>query len=154
MLYNAWHIGLEFWSQYLNSASLGKWHLLSFCHIKEIYQNIDHNNFDYTKTLSSIFSSLFQMSMVFQMHRINVHSLHFSYITFASIAIIILPAPSINSNLNGEKCYDLGRIDQNIIPDVDIVLPDSLDDIENLFGTVSNSTPEESEIRFASLLKW
>ena len=93
------------------------------------------------------------MSMVFQMHRINVHSLHFSYIIFASIAIIILPAPSINSNLNGKKCYDLGRIDQNIIPEVDIVVPDSLDDIENLFGTVTNSTPEETEIRFASLLK-
>ena len=87
--------------------------------------------------------------MVFQMHRINVHSLHFSYIIFASIAIIILPAPSINSNLNGEKCYDLGRIDQNIIPEVDIVIPDSLDDIENLLGTVTNSTPEEPEIRFA-----
>ena len=87
------------------------------------------------------------------MHRINVHSLHFTYITIASIAIIILHAPSINSNLNEAKCYDLGRIDQNIIPDVDIVLPDSLDDIENLFGTVSNSTPEDPEIRFASLLK-
>ena len=87
--------------------------------------------------------------MVFQMHRINVHSLHFSYIIFASIAIIILPAPSINSNLNGKKCYDLGRIDQNIIPEVDIVVPDSLDDIENLFGTVTNSTPEGPEIRFA-----
>ena len=89
------------------------------------------------------------MSMVFQMHRINVHSLHFSYIIFASIAIIILPAPSINSNWNGKKCYDLGRIDQNIIPEVDIVVPDSLDDIENLFGTVTNSTPEGPEIRFA-----
>ena len=87
--------------------------------------------------------------MVFQMHRINVHSLHFSYIIFASIAIIILPAPSINSNLNGKKCYDLGRIDQNFIPEVDIVVPDSLDDIENLFGTVTNSTPEGREIRFA-----
>ena len=93
------------------------------------------------------------MSMVFQMHRINVHSLHFSYITFASIAMMILPAPSINSNLNGEKCYDLGRIDQNIIPGVDIVLPDSMDDIENLFSTVTNSTPEEPEMRFDLLLK-
>ena len=53
---------------------------------------------------------MFQMAVVFQFHRINQHPLHLSYITFAFIAIIMLPSPNKSSDDSGRHCYDLGKI--------------------------------------------
>ena len=50
------------------------------------------------------------MAVVFQFHRINLHPLHLSYITFAVVAIILLPSPKRDSEYNGKHCYDLGTI--------------------------------------------
>ena len=53
------------------------------------------------------------MAVVFQFHRINLPPLHLSYITFAMLAIILLPSPNQNSNHCGTQCYDLGTMSMN-----------------------------------------
>ena len=53
------------------------------------------------------------MAVVFQFHRINLPPLHLSYITFAMLAIILLPSSNQNSNHCGAQCYDLGTISVN-----------------------------------------
>ena len=60
--------------------------------------------------LSTLFvlSTLFQMAAVFQFHRFNQHPLHFSYITFAIISLIMLPPPNKKSGYSDKPCYDLG----------------------------------------------
>ena len=53
------------------------------------------------------------MAAAFQFHRINLPPLHLSYITFAMLAVILLPSPNQDSAHCGKKCYDLGTISEN-----------------------------------------
>ena len=75
------------------------------------------------------------MAAVFQFHRINQHPLHFSYITFAIITMIMLPPPNSKSDYKGKLCYDLGA---------------STDDAEfaetwDLWGSEDNSSDTSNE---------
>ena len=53
------------------------------------------------------------MAIAFQFHRINLPPLHLSYITFAILAVFLLPSSNKGPDYNGIQCYDLGAINVN-----------------------------------------